>query len=380
MDCPIYIYAWGDLMSELCLKNETVITFKDINGVPGEIIKVNTPELLPVCLSRKCDMATYNKWMASRCIPDTREGLKEIKEEFGDQWMSCKNFASLTDHYWLKKRTENWRKINFFTNIYPTDIGNMMFSPWMITKPKIGDSPDHTTNGVLRKRWLQKKDCTSRLVKAGSKVTHQEPLNEVLVSVLAEQLKLIPAVKYDLFIEGVTMCSVCDNFVTQDTELVPATHIYFLEEKTEGETVYEHLLRMCDRFEIPGVKEYLDGMIFIDRLTANEDRNLSNIGFIRDVNTMKFLGPAPLYDSGNAYWNTKKINDTTVSAIFGDVEEEIFKRLRKQHDLENALKKSGYKKIIYNYPCITNVKKENLIEAITKLNNRLCKAREFIPR
>ena len=364
-------------MSELYLKNEKVLTIKDIEGVPREIQKIDAPELLPVCLSKSCSMEQLNEWLQKRMIPETREGLSKIIKDYGKDWLNQKNYASLSDQYWLKKRRESWKKVNFFTNMYSHDIGNMFFKPWEMSKKRIDNfSPDINTNGIAKKRWIQNSDKTSRLIKCGSMASQQDPLNEVLVSVLAEQLAIIPVVKYDLFIEGTSMCSVCDNFITEDTDLVPAYHIYYSKPREEGESVYSHLIKMCESFDIPGAEDFINGMIFIDSLTGNEDRNLGNIGFIRDITTMKFIGPAPLFDSGNAYWNSKLINESVKSKLFGDVEADVFKKMKQKCDLSVLFKDYEYKKIISAYPCISNVKKENLINEIAKRNNRLAKAKE----
>lgn len=365
-------------MSELCLKDQVVLTLKDVEGVPSSIVKINNEELLPLCLRKECSFDKLMEWMNQRNIPQNREGLEEMKAEFGDSFLVNKNYASLSDHYWLKKRTENYKKVNYFTNLYSRDIGDMAFKPWVITHNRINsDSPDLTTNGILKKRWVQNPDKTSYLVKAESKITHQEPLNEVLVAVLAEQLGIIDCVKYELHIEGTTMCSKGDNFITWDTDLVPASYIYYQEERQDNETVFDHLLRMCELFDIPNAEDFLNAMVFIDNITANEDRNLSNIAFIRDINTMKFIGPAPLFDCAAAYWNTKKINDAVKSKLFGDVEVNVFNAMKNKCDLNLLTKDYGFKKLIQSYPCITEVKKENLIAEIKNRNNRLCNLKKI---
>ncbi len=362
-------------MSELYLKENKVLTLKDEEGVPSEVLKIDAPELLPLFLKDNCTTESFKKWLSLRAIPENREGLKEVKDEFGKDFLKSKNYASLTDQYWIKWRSETWKKVNYFTNFYDKEIGSMFFEPWNVSVQKRyrNNTPDLTTGGVLRKRWLQNQDRTSYLIKAGSIATHQEPLSEVLVSVFAEQLDKIPCVKYDMWVEGVTICSKCDNFITVDTELVPASAFYFKKERTDKESVYAHLIKACEENEIPGAKEFIDWMIFIDSATGNEDRNLGNIGFIRDSNTMKFIGPAPLYDSGNAYWSTKKINDTVKSKLFGDIENSLFKSLKKECDLEEIQKSAAFQKLIESYPGITDEKKNNLIAAIKERNQRLIK-------
>lgn len=360
-------------MSELYLKDNKVLTLKEVEGVPSEILKIDAPELLPLSLKDDCTSENFRKWLSQRAIPESREGLKAVKEEFGTEFLANKSYASLQDQYWIKWRSETWKKTNFFTNYYDKEIGAMFFEPWNVSIQKRykNNTPDLTTGGVLRKRWLQNQDRTSYLVKAGSITTHQEPLSEVLVSVFAEQLGKIPCVKYDMHVEGVTMCSKCDNFITIDTELVPASVIYNKTKREDSESVYSHLIKACEDNEIEGAKEFIDWMIFIDSVTGNEDRNLGNIGFIRDSNTMKFIGPAPLYDSGNAYWSTKKINDAVKSKMFGDMELKLVKQLKKECDLEEITKSGTFIKLIDTYPGITDEKKENLIKAIKERNQRL---------
>ena len=149
-------------MSELFLKEEKVLTLKDIEGVPSEVQKIDNPELLPVCLKNKCTMKEFKQWLERRNIPQNREGLEAMTKEFGKSWLENKNFASLSDHYWIKKRTETWKRTNFFTNIYSKDIGDMAFRPWTINKKRFDSfSPDLTTNGILKKRWLQYSDRKS---------------------------------------------------------------------------------------------------------------------------------------------------------------------------------------------------------------------------
>lgn len=368
-------------MPELYMKDIKVLTFREEEGVATEITKVNTPELLPLCLSKECSAESFNTFLVKRGMPKDREGWQEIKMEYdsvlGNGWDVCRSRASLSDQYWVKYRTEEWKDVNFFTRPYSSDIGNLVFSPWDFVKKKIDcNSPDLTTNGVLKKRWKQRKDLSSYLVKAGSVITHQEPLSEVLVSVLLEQLKIIPFVRYDFCVEGITMCSQCDNFITSDTELVPASYIYHLQERQPNVSVYSHLLKMCDAFEIEGAKDFIDGMIFIDTITGNEDRNLGNIAFIRDVNTRK-LKCGPLFDFGAAYWSSSKINNAVKSRFFGDVEKRVFQRMKKHCDISTILKNDGYSKCIERYPCINYLKKQELISSIKQRNRNLFKEKEL---
>lgn len=368
-------------MPELWLKDHKVMAFKEQNGAAVSINNIVDRQLLPVPLMLNPTVESFNSWLARRTIPDRREGLDEVKKRFGDNWMKSQNRLSLTDQYYIKYRFEEWRKINFFSHEYSTNIGDMFFHPWTLTNlHKINNNtPDITTNGMLKKRWIQfpKKGTESYLVKAGSSQTQQEPLSEILVSVFLEQIKIIPFVRYDYHVEGTTLCSISKNFVTANTELVPLSDFYHFEERDdEKESINSHILRMCDKVfgGVPGMEEYLDAMNFIDLVTGQEDRNLSNIAILRDSNTMKPIGPAPLFDFGAAYWSDGKIERNIRTKKFIRTKNAVLKRIGKKVDLEKAFKDKRFHECIETYPLITDEKKRELIKNIDMRNNELLRA------
>ena len=44
-------------------------------------------------------------------------------------------------------------------------------------------------------------------------------------------------------------------------------------------------------------------MITLDYIIANEDRHLTNFGFVRNAETLVWLGVAPLFDCGTSLWH-----------------------------------------------------------------------------
>ena len=123
-------------------------------------------------------------------------------------------------------------------------------------------SPDNTSDGWLKKKWaiLDGKRC---LLKGGSGATQQEPYNEVLASRIMERLH-IPHVPYTLTVQEDYPYSVCEDFITPDTELVTAWHIMQTQPKPNHVSVYQHYLNCCEAFGIPGVKDSLDRMLVLD--------------------------------------------------------------------------------------------------------------------
>ena len=150
------------------------------------------------------------------------------------------------------------------------------------------------------------------------------------------------------------LCSKCRNFVTKDTEFVPAGYIYFKEKRRESETVYQHLIRMCVMYGIINAKEYIDNMIAVDRILGNEDRHLGNFGFIRDINSLKITGFAPLFDSGYSFIPDGHLpKDKKI----------IFEEKEQLAALAKALRKINLKKILNHDEMFA------LIDTYPELNN-----------
>ena len=134
------------------------------------------------------------------------------------------------------------------------------------------------------------------------------------------------------------------------------------------ESVYDHLLHTCDVFEIKDAKKFIDAMIAIDFLMSNTDRHLGNFGFIRNVKDGKIIGFAPLFDFGNAFYNTDKIDN---KHIFVNEEKRCINDLKTKisintKDLENELLE-----VTNDYIQITNIRKEKVKDMIEKNINTL---------
>ena len=45
----------------------------------------------------------------------------------------------------------------------------------------------------------------------------------------------------------------------------------------------------------------MNRMIVVDYIIANEDRHLNNFGLVREAESLKWLGAAPIFDSGSSF-------------------------------------------------------------------------------
>ena len=69
------------------------------------------------------------------------------------------------------------------------------------------------------------------------------------------------------------------------------------DEETED---YQHFINCCEVLGVKDVVPFLDRMIVLDYIIANEDRHLNNFGLLRNARTLEWRGFAPIYDSGSS--------------------------------------------------------------------------------
>lgn len=352
-------------MSEAYLfnKNRVLLKTEFKNGEVLEILDADekNKKYLPLFLQDNLTVDNVNKWLKTRKIPDTREGLEDARKYFpGFDRHSNWHMFSLSDQYWFRhKPTEKWEDLNYFTNRYSQEQGKIFFEPWdaNVSEAVGAEGPDLTTNGVLKKRWVQNPDGVSYLLKAGSIKYHQEPLSEVMASIALSKIGLMPFVRYDLTVYGLTLCSRCRNFVTQDTEFVPASHLFWAAKRPPNVSAVQHFYSLCEERRILGAKDYITNMVAIDRILCNGDRHFGNFGFIRNADTGEILGFAPLFDFGRAYFASNEVQDKT-SKFFGDIQEECFLKFMRKMGRADRFNVAGLKKAASSYPGITEKESE----------------------
>ena len=271
----------------------------------------------------KIDKTQFNRWWKNRQIPASRNGLKEIlyksniydKDHF-DLLDSKAYCLSLSDQYWVKSVDENilWEDINFFEHEFSEDIGKIFFDRNNNLSNLNLNTPDMTSNGNYEKRW-KIINGDRYLLKAGSKMINQEPFNEVIATKLYERiLNDDEYVKYSIVYENDRAVSICKNFITKETELIPAWKINEYYEFLNNENKYEHYIRCLNNLKIPNANILVDKMIICDFILANKDRHFNNFGVIRNVETLKFEKAAPLFDNGCSLWFDE--NDMYVGEFF----------------------------------------------------------------
>lgn len=283
------------------------IELDDATGFIQKIYAVYAPKHLPVGVS-VCrgvpDRAALNEWWTERSIPAGRSGIREALETLdiaSTKMLLIRCYGlSLADQYWVCPEGSNltWDTVNFFENDFSDDVGDVLFGANKKIDTFDFSSPDNTSDGNLKKRWkiIDGKRC---LVKGGSNPFRQQPFNEVIASGIMERLG-IPHVTYTVMWNKGAPYSVCEDFVMKDTELIPAWRIFKTQKKSNSISVYQHFVNCCEALDVKDTISFLDRMIVLDYIIANEDRHLNNFGLLRNAGTLEWLGFAPVYDSGSS--------------------------------------------------------------------------------
>jgi hypothetical protein len=289
-------------------QNRAVIDL-EIDEVTGTILKSGNlmqAQHLPVGIGQingNVDRAALNYWWQERAIPASRSGLREaleVLQVYSPQLLLTKCLGlSLSDQYWVRPTGSNlkWEQVNFFDNPFSDDVGDVLLGKREQTESFDFSSPDNTSDGSLKKRW-KIINGTRYLLKGGSGAFLQQPFNEVIASLVMERLA-VDHVPYELYWDGNTPYSMCADFVTRDTELVSAWRIMQMGKRRNETSIYQHYCNCCAAMGVD-IVPFLDRMIVVDYIIANEDRHLGNFGLIRNADTLEWLRPAPVFDSGSS--------------------------------------------------------------------------------
>ena len=73
-----------------------------------------------------------------------------------------------------------------------------------------------------------------------------------------------------------------------------------MKKKPNSSSVFQHYMEICAELGIQNIVRAMDEMLVVDFLIANEDRHFNNFGLLRNPETLKWIGAAPIFDSGSS--------------------------------------------------------------------------------
>lgn len=130
------------------------------DGSMSTIVRILDPDHMPpgAVHDGAPDNADLEEWWSDRAIPSCRPGVGRVLGRMGctstEELMTGSSGLSLSDCWWIRPPDgSSWEERNLFDNPFPMDIGDLLFGkdPAGTADPL---SPDTSTDGVLRKRWI----------------------------------------------------------------------------------------------------------------------------------------------------------------------------------------------------------------------------------
>lgn len=144
------------------------------------------------------------------------------------------------------------------------------------------------------------------------------------------------------------------------------------------------------KLETEGIKDArtkIENMYILDFLIMNEDRHLNNFGIIRDVNTLKWIDVAPIFDNGQSlkieYYDEEKMNISGEGRFFYEIKpfDEIIKVVKniKRIDI-NKLEglPEWFDNLLHQYQHLTGYSDTRINKLCILLNRQINKLKKII--
>lgn len=337
---------------------------------------------------------TLSDWFRGRGIPSWRDRLDLLLHRLNitvPTELLDKAFGlSLSDQYWLKPFNSDikYDDINFFDNAFDYSEfleASLSKNGKTITKESSLKTPNNTTDGMLKKAWIIEKG-TRYLLKGGYENEILQPFNEALASEICKCLAF-NHVEYTLDTYKDIVVSKCPCFINKNTEFVTCHQIRNDMVRNDDERDYEDYIKKLEEKGIKNARIEMENMFILDFIIMNEDRHLNNFGIIRDVNTLKWLGVAPIFDNGMAlnvpYYSEDEVIIAGEGRFFYEVKsfDEIIKVVKDIKRIDIS-KLDGvvewFDDLLHQYQNITHMSDKRIHLLCVLLNRQINKLKNLI--
>lgn len=388
-------------------KNTKVLVceYDSANNVFSKIIDIYNIDYAPYIIKsfyNKNDIndthfkSNLSEWFRGRGIPSCRDKLDLLLHRLdvtAPSELLNKAFGlSLSDQYWIKPYDSSlmYDDINFFDNDFDyTEFmeASLSKNSKIIASDNSLKTPNNTTDGMLKKAWIIE-DGVRYLLKSGYKNEILQPFNEVLASMICDRLGF-NHVSYTLDVYKDTVVSKCPCFINKDTELITCSQIRNDMKRHNSIEDYEEYIKKLEENGIENSREKIENMYILDFLIMNEDRHLNNFGIIRDVNTLKWLDIAPIFDNGQSlnvtYYDDEELHISGEGRLFYEVKpfDEIIKVV---HNIKriDASKLDDipeqFDKLLHKYQSITKISDRRIYQLCVVLNRQINKLKNIIKK
>ena len=382
-------------------KNTEVLVaeYNDSLAVFSEIYEIKNIDYAPIIIKdlylKDQDITPdLSKWFRGRGIPSWRDKLDILLARLNikaPEVLLNKSFGlSLSDQYWIKQIDSNvsYDDINFFDHDF--DSADFLEASFSNSSKTIIDesslkTPNNTTDGMLKKSWIIE-NGQRYLLKGGYKNETLQPFNEALASEICKRLGF-SHVEYTLDTYKNIVVSKCPCFITKDTEFVSAYQVMNNKKRHNNYYDYEEYIKILEEHQIKNAREKLENMYILDFLIMNDDRHLNNFGVIRDVNTLKWLDVAPIFDNGQSLniidYNDEEIITPGEGRLFYNVDyfDNIIKIVKNIKRID-ITKLNGivewFDDLLHKYQHITNMSDRRIQRLCILLNRQINKLKKLI--
>lgn len=256
----------------------------------------------------------FHEWWKDRAIPKTRNGAPAALQRLGYASTGTAlidNLAlSLSDCYWIKPRYENltWKDVNLFQNDFTDAFGELTIHPDSeIDLRNDTRFRSAASQGELQKKWCIDNKGRRFLVKGNYGMSYQQSINELFASRLHRQQGFSNYTEYRLVDlktahDAQGLGCMCYDFCSNEAESISAWELLQTRKLRNNQSFYQPLKEICMSLGMTDetFTDFMDYEIMTDYLLTNTDRHMNNIAVLRNPDTLKLIGFAPIYDSGNS--------------------------------------------------------------------------------
>lgn len=259
------------------------------------------------------------KWWSRRAVPISQGHIKAMLERQGfatsEEYLVKNLGLSLTDYYWIAPVDSGmkWENVNLFENDFHDDI-NIAGDETDDT----GELPHYTPNGSLQgtldKCWTIRKGKRG-MIKGNRNQLSAESFNEIIATKLHELQGFGNFTRYKLIeVHGRPYLYGCfsELFTSTRRELISAYDVEISKKKRPDVNTYEHFIHVCAEHGLTEniLRPFLEYQIMTDFILSGRDRHLSNLSVLRNADTLRFIQPAPIYDSGKSMFVDSSVPKT----------------------------------------------------------------------
>lgn len=248
-------------------------------------------------------------WWSRRAVPIAQGKIKSMLESKGllgpEEYLVSNLGLSLTDYYWISPVNSGlaWKDVNLFVNEFHDDIDIAGISDDE-TDDIFHYTPNSSLQGSLEKCWSIINGKRG-MIKGNHDSLSAESFNEIIATKLHELQGFENYTSYKLIaVKGKPYMYGCfsEIFTSNNLELVSAYDVEISEKRRSDTNTYEHFIYVCGKHGLSedALRPFLDYQIMTDFILTNRDRHLSNVAVLRDADSLEFVTPAPIYDSGKS--------------------------------------------------------------------------------